>query len=80
MFDGELAGLQAISKTKTIRVPTPVKVIDTDANCMIIMEYLNLTSGHNRQAGELHTSNPFFNFHFYLPLTPIYQLTKYLLN
>lgn len=43
MFDGEMASLEAILKTETIKVPKPVKVIKIDTGeCVFVMEYLDM--------------------------------------
>ncbi|KAK7939150.1 hypothetical protein WMY93_002476 [Mugilogobius chulae] len=44
MFDGELASLEAILKTSTIKVPKPVKVIELDRGCAFVMEHLDMKS------------------------------------
>lgn len=45
MFDGEMAGLEAILKTETVKVPRPVKVIQLDTGgCVFVMEYLDMRS------------------------------------
>uniref|UniRef100_V9KNS5 protein-ribulosamine 3-kinase n=1 Tax=Callorhinchus milii TaxID=7868 RepID=V9KNS5_CALMI len=64
MFDGELAGLDAILKTKTVKVPKPVKVIDLpDGGSTLVMEYLDMSSiskympDLGEQLADLHLSN-----------------------
>ncbi|CAL9693226.1 unnamed protein product [Knipowitschia caucasica] len=63
MFDGELASLQAILKTSTIKAPQPVKVIELDRGCVIVMEHLNMKglNKHSQRLGEeladMHLSN-----------------------
>ncbi|XP_075702234.1 ketosamine-3-kinase-like [Rhinoderma darwinii] len=53
MFEGEMASLEAILQTTTIRVPKPVKVIDQPAGgAMLVMEHLNMRS-LNRQSAKL---------------------------
>ena len=43
MFDGEMASLEAILKTDTIKVPKPVKVIELDTGgCVFVMEHLDM--------------------------------------
>ncbi len=42
MFDGELESLNYISKTNTVRVPKPIKVITHGSTSCIIMEHLDL--------------------------------------
>lgn len=43
MFDGEMASLDAIIKTGTIKVPKPVKVIELDSGgCVFVMEHLDM--------------------------------------
>lgn len=44
MFDGEMASLEAILKTSTIKVPKPVKVIELDRGCVFVMEHLDMKS------------------------------------
>ncbi|KAM9780570.1 ketosamine-3-kinase [Neosynchiropus ocellatus] len=55
MFDGELASLEAIVKTGTVKVPKPLKVIELDTGgCVIVMEHLDLRSlnKYSKQLGE----------------------------
>lgn len=54
MFDGEMASLEAILKTSTIKVPKPVKVIELDRGCVFVMEHLDMKSlnKHSRLLGE----------------------------
>lgn len=43
MFDGEMASLEAILKTETVRVPKPIKVIELDTKgCVFVMEHLDM--------------------------------------
>lgn len=43
MFDGEMASLEAIVKTETVKVPKPVKVIELDrGGCVFVMEHLDM--------------------------------------
>lgn len=43
MFDGEMASLEAIGKTETVKVPKPVKVIELDrGGCVFVMEHLDM--------------------------------------
>ena len=43
MFDGEMACLEAILKTQTVKVPKPVKVIELDrGGCVLVMEHLDM--------------------------------------
>lgn len=43
MFDGEMASLDAILKTDTVKVPKPVKVIELDkGGCVFAMEHLDM--------------------------------------
>lgn len=43
MFDGEMASLEAILKTETVKVPKPVKVIELDTGgCVFVMEHLDM--------------------------------------
>lgn len=43
MFDGEMASLDAILKTETVKVPKPVKVIELDTRgCVFVMEHLDM--------------------------------------
>ncbi len=45
MFDGEMASLEAILKTETVRVPKPMKVIQLDTGgCVFVMEHLDMRS------------------------------------
>nr|XP_057904285.1 ketosamine-3-kinase [Doryrhamphus excisus] len=64
MFDGEMASLEAILKTQTIRVPKPVKVFELDTGgCVFVMEHLDMR-GLNKysqilgeQLADLHLHN-----------------------
>lgn len=43
MFDGEMASLEAIMRTETVKVPKPVKVIKLDTGgCVFVMEHLDM--------------------------------------
>lgn len=43
MFDGEMASLEEILKTETVKVPKPVKVIELDKRgCVFVMEHLDM--------------------------------------
>ena len=43
MFDGEMASLDAILQTETIKVPKPVKVIELDTGgSAFVMEHLDM--------------------------------------
>ena len=43
MFNGEMASLEAILKTETVKVPKPVKVIDLDTGgAVLAMEHLDM--------------------------------------
>lgn len=45
MFDGEMASVEAILKTETVKVPKPVKVIELDTGgCVLVMEHLDMKS------------------------------------
>ncbi|XP_064531778.1 fructosamine-3-kinase [Pseudopipra pipra] len=64
MFEGEMASLEAIQKTKTVRVPQPIKVIDLPGGgAMFAMEYLKMkhlskySSKLGEQIAELHLYN-----------------------
>ncbi|XP_029015974.1 ketosamine-3-kinase isoform X1 [Betta splendens] len=55
MFDGEMASLEAISKTETIKVPKPMKVIGLDTGgCVFVMEHLDMKglSKYSKHLGE----------------------------
>lgn len=54
MFDGELASLEALLKTSTIKVPKPVKVIELNRGCVLVMEHLDMKglSKHSKRLGE----------------------------
>ncbi|XP_071968797.1 ketosamine-3-kinase-like [Engystomops pustulosus] len=53
MFEGEMASLEAIIHTHTVRAPTPVKVIEQPAGgAMLVMEHLDMRS-LNRQSAKL---------------------------
>ncbi|CAN9505640.1 unnamed protein product [Ophioblennius macclurei] len=64
MFDGEMAGLDAILKTQTVKVPSPVKVIELDkGGCVFVMEHVDMRgltkySKHlGEQLADLHLHN-----------------------
>ncbi|MEQ2220781.1 fructosamine 3 kinase [Ilyodon furcidens] len=64
MFDGEMASLEAILKTETVKVPKPMKVIELDTGgCVFVMEHLDMKSlnKYSKQLGEqladLHVHN-----------------------
>lgn len=43
MFDGEMASLESILKTETVKVPKPVKVIELDTGgCIFAMEHVDM--------------------------------------
>lgn len=55
MFDGEMASLEAIFKTATVKVPKPVKVIPLDTGgSVFVMEHLDMTglSKYSKHLGE----------------------------
>ncbi|XP_054616162.1 ketosamine-3-kinase isoform X2 [Dunckerocampus dactyliophorus] len=55
MFDGEMASLDAILKTQTIRVPKPVKVFELDTGgCVFVMEHLDMRglNKYSKRLGE----------------------------
>ncbi|KAG9461598.1 hypothetical protein GDO78_016296, partial [Eleutherodactylus coqui] len=64
MFEGEMASLEALLQTDTIRVPKPAKVIDRPAGgAMLVMEHLNMRSLNRystklgEQLADLHLHN-----------------------
>ncbi|GCB65612.1 ketosamine-3-kinase isoform X4 [Scyliorhinus torazame] len=64
MFDGEMAGLEAILKTSTVRVPKPVKVISlSDGGAVFVMEHFDIHSLNRymatlgEQLADLHLHN-----------------------
>ncbi|XP_075375008.1 ketosamine-3-kinase-like isoform X3 [Mycteria americana] len=55
MFEGEMASLEAILKTQTIKVPKPIKVIDLPGgSTLFVMEHLEMR-GLNRHSAKLGT-------------------------
>ncbi|XP_030362076.1 ketosamine-3-kinase-like isoform X2 [Strigops habroptila] len=55
MFEGEMASLEAILKTQTIKVPKPIKVIDlSGGTTLFVMEHLEMR-GLNRHSAKLGT-------------------------
>uniref|UniRef100_K7FQH1 protein-ribulosamine 3-kinase n=1 Tax=Pelodiscus sinensis TaxID=13735 RepID=K7FQH1_PELSI len=55
MFEGEMASLEAIQKTNTLRVPQPIKVIDLPGEgAMFVIEYLKMKnlSKYSAKLGE----------------------------
>ncbi|XP_053566306.1 ketosamine-3-kinase [Bombina bombina] len=56
MFMGEMASLEAILQTQTVKVPKPIKVIDQPGGgAMLVMEHLDMGSlnRHSAKLGEL---------------------------
>ncbi|XP_075025921.1 fructosamine-3-kinase isoform X2 [Calonectris borealis] len=55
MFEGEMASLEAILKTQTIKVPKPIKIIDLPGGgTLFVMEHLEMR-GLNRHSAKLGT-------------------------
>ncbi|EEC08540.1 ketosamine-3-kinase, putative [Ixodes scapularis] len=55
MFDGEFAALTEILKTNTVRVPTPIAIVDNpEGGAALAMEYVEMRhlSKHSAQLGE----------------------------
>ncbi|GBM53724.1 Fructosamine-3-kinase [Araneus ventricosus] len=53
MFEGELEGLKEVKKTNTVRVPTPIKVVDLKSSgYCLVMEYIEM-SGLSKYAEQL---------------------------
>ncbi|XP_004071440.1 ketosamine-3-kinase [Oryzias latipes] len=55
MFDGEMASLEAIFRTETVKVPKPIKVIELDrGGCVFVMEHLDMKglNKYSKQLGE----------------------------
>jgi len=50
MLEGEKAGLEALKKTRTVRVPTPYAIFHHNGMDCLVMDYLPITSLHNQQA------------------------------
>lgn len=45
MFDGEMASLEAILCTNTVKVPRPVKVVDLErSGALLVMEHVDMRS------------------------------------
>lgn len=43
MFDGEMASLEAIVKTGTVKAPKPIRVIDLDrGGSVFVMEHVDM--------------------------------------
>ncbi|XP_072771906.1 ketosamine-3-kinase-like isoform X1 [Nerophis lumbriciformis] len=64
MFDGEMASLEAILKTESVKVPRPVKVLQLETGgCAFVMEHLDMhgLNKYSKQLGdqlaELHLHN-----------------------
>lgn len=53
MFAAEAAGLDEISRTRTVRVPEPVCHGASPAACWLVLEHLELRPGDDRSMGEL---------------------------
>ncbi|XP_065503923.1 ketosamine-3-kinase isoform X2 [Caloenas nicobarica] len=55
MFEGEMASLEAILKTQTVKVPKPIKVIDVPGGTtLFVMEHLDMR-GLSRHSAKLGT-------------------------
>ncbi|NWR76460.1 KT3K kinase, partial [Centropus unirufus] len=55
MFEGEVASLEAILKTQTIKAPKPLKVLDLpEGGALLVMEHLEMR-GLNRYSAKLGT-------------------------
>ncbi|XDV13710.1 hypothetical protein PO909_002068 [Leuciscus waleckii] len=53
MFDGEMASLEAILSTNTVKVPRPVKVLDLErSGALLVMEHVDMRS-LNKYSSEL---------------------------
>ncbi|XP_051572455.1 ketosamine-3-kinase-like [Myxocyprinus asiaticus] len=53
MFDGEIASLEAILSTNTVKTPRPVKVVDLERNgAVLVMEHVDMKS-LNRYSAKL---------------------------
>ncbi|GFT81791.1 fructosamine-3-kinase [Trichonephila clavipes] len=64
MFEGEFEGLKTIQKTKTVRVPTPIKVVDLKSNGIgLVMECVDMSglSRYPEQLGEQLAKMHLFN-------------------
>ncbi|GIY84200.1 ketosamine-3-kinase [Caerostris darwini] len=64
MFEGELEGLKTIQKTKTVRVPAPLKVINLKPyGTVLVMEYIDMKglSKYPEQLGEQLAKMHLFN-------------------
>ncbi|XP_015907505.1 ketosamine-3-kinase [Parasteatoda tepidariorum] len=44
LFEGEIAGLRAIHNTKTVRVPTPIEIVELSKGLCLVMEYVDMRS------------------------------------
>ncbi|XP_034046921.1 ketosamine-3-kinase [Thalassophryne amazonica] len=63
MFDGEMASLEAILKTDTVKVPKPVKVMELDGGgCVFVMEHVDMR-GLNKYS--THLGEQMANLHLY---------------
>jgi len=75
MFAGEFAGLLEMFRTKTIKVPEPIAVIDTGDSAILIMEKLSLggsgsSAEMGRQLAQMHRhTSPDGQFGFQLTNT-----------
>ncbi|GFR28714.1 ketosamine-3-kinase [Trichonephila clavata] len=64
MFEGEFEGLKTIQKTKTVRVPTPIKVVDLKSyGTGLVMECVDMSglSRYPEQLGEQLAKMHLFN-------------------
>ncbi|XP_028311202.1 ketosamine-3-kinase [Gouania willdenowi] len=55
MFDGEMASLEALIRTQTVKVPEPVKVIQLDTGgCVFVLKHVDMKglSKYSKQLGE----------------------------
>ncbi|NXB60260.1 KT3K kinase, partial [Struthidea cinerea] len=67
MFEGEMASLEAILKTQTVRVPKPIKVVELPGdNTVLVMEHLEMKTLNRHSAllgtqlADLHLHNQQF--------------------
>ena len=53
MFKGEMASLESIGNTETVRVPKPIKLVTIPGTSCLVMEHLELRSCTSKQQSSL---------------------------
>lgn len=78
MFEGEMASLEAIQKTNTVRVPQPIKVIDLPGGgTMFVMEYLKMKHLNKYVCASLYLFSRFWDIFSYVLQSENYKFYTY---